>query len=88
MATIENSHADRNTASQTMKAFVMREIGKVGLMEKAVPEDPGANGAVVKTTCALVCTSDTHTVGGAIGERKDMTLGHEGVGVVYKLGGK
>jgi len=86
MATIESSHVERRTTSQTMKAFVMKEIGKVGFMEKAVPEDPGANGAIVKTTCALVCTSDTHTVGGAIGERKDMTLGHEGVGVVYKLG--
>ncbi len=40
----------------------------------------------MKTTCALVCTSDTHTVGGAIGERKDLTLGHEAVGIVYKLG--
>ena len=33
-----------------------------------------------------MCTSDTHTVAGAIGERKDMTLGHEAVGIVYKLG--
>jgi isopropanol dehydrogenase (NADP+) len=40
----------------------------------------------VKTTRALVCTSDTHTVKGAIGERKDLTLGHEAVGVVHKLG--
>lgn len=69
-----------------MKAFVMKGIGKVGFMEKPVPEDPGPTGAVVKTTRALVCTSDTHTVAGAIGERKDLTLGHEAVGVVYKLG--
>jgi threonine dehydrogenase-like Zn-dependent dehydrogenase len=69
-----------------MKAFVMNGIGKVGFMEKPVPDDPGPNGAVIKTTRALVCTSDVHTVKGAIGDRKDLTLGHEAVGIVYKLG--
>jgi threonine dehydrogenase-like Zn-dependent dehydrogenase len=69
-----------------MKAFVMKGIGKVGLMEKPAPQDPGPNDAIIKTTRALICTSDTHTVGGAIGDRKDLTLGHEAVGTVYKLG--
>lgn len=68
-----------------MKAFVMKRIGEVGVMEKPIPE-PGPNDAVIKTTAALVCTSDTHTVGGAIGERENITLGHEAVGVVAKLG--
>lgn len=71
--------------AQVMRAFVMHKIGSVGFMEKPVPE-PGANGAVIKTTRALICTSDSHTVGGAIGERKDLTLGHEAVGIVYKIG--
>jgi len=70
----------------TMTAFVMYGIGRVGFMEKPLIDDPGPNGAIVKTTKALICTSDTHTVGGAIGERKDLTLGHEAVGVIYKLG--
>lgn len=68
-----------------MKAFVMKGIGEVGFMEKPIPE-PGSSDAVIRTTRALVCTSDTHTVGGAIGERKDLTLGHEAVGVVHKVG--
>ena len=68
-----------------MRAFVMHEIGKVGIMEKPIPEC-GPNDAIVKTTSALICTSDVHTVGGAIGQRKDMTLGHEAVGVIFKLG--
>jgi len=34
----------------------------------------------------LVCTSDTHTVAGAIGDRENLTLGHEAVGIIYKLG--
>jgi threonine dehydrogenase-like Zn-dependent dehydrogenase len=68
-----------------MKAFVMKGIGEVGLMNKPIPE-PGPNDAVIRTTAALICTSDTHTVAGAIGDRKDLTLGHEAVGVVHRLG--
>jgi threonine dehydrogenase-like Zn-dependent dehydrogenase len=68
-----------------MMAFVMKRIGEVGLMVKPIPE-PGPNDAVIKTTAALICTSDAHTVGGAIGERQNITLGHEAVGVIYKLG--
>lgn len=68
-----------------MKAFVMKEIDKVGFMEKEIPE-PGPNEALVKTTAALVCTSDTHTASGALGERENLTLGHEAVGEVAKLG--
>lgn len=75
----------KKKTSKTMNAFVMRRIGEVGLMEKPIP-DPGPNDAVIKTTAALICTSDTHTVDGAIGERTNLTLGHEAVGVIYKLG--
>lgn len=69
----------------TMKAFVMQGIGKVAFTEKAIPT-PGPNDAIVKTTRALVCTSDVHTLKGALGERQNLTLGHEAVGVVAKLG--
>ncbi|MBO8170233.1 MAG: NAD(P)-dependent alcohol dehydrogenase [Thermoanaerobacteraceae bacterium] len=68
-----------------MKAFVMHGINKVGFMEKPIPE-PGPNEVLIKTTACLVCTSDVHTVSGAIGERKDLTLGHEAVGTIAKLG--
>jgi len=68
-----------------MRAFVMREIGSVGLLDKPVPE-AGPNDAVVRTTRALICTSDSHTVRGGVGQRHDMTLGHEGVGVVHQVG--
>lgn len=63
----------------------MKEIGSVGFMEKPVPE-AGPDDVVVKATAALVCTSDSHTVRGAIGQRKDLTLGHEAVGTVFKVG--
>lgn len=69
-----------------MKTFVMRRIGEVGFMDKPPPADPGPNDAIVRTTLAAVCTSDTHTAAGAIGERHDLTLGHEAVGVVDRVG--
>ena len=68
-----------------MKAFVMEEIGRVGFMDKPVPR-PGPNDAVIQTTRALICTSDSHTVGGGIGPRENLTLGHEAVGVVHEAG--
>jgi hypothetical protein len=64
-----------------MKAFVMKRIGEVGFMDRPVPR-PGPNDAVVRTTRALICTSDSHTVAGGIGPRENLTLGHEAVGVV------
>jgi isopropanol dehydrogenase (NADP+) len=72
--------------SEMMKTFVMKEIGEVGFMDKPIPEKPGPADAIVKTTRALVCTSDTHTVAGAIGQKKNITLGHEAVGIVSQLG--
>lgn len=68
-----------------MKAFVMRTIGQVGFMEKPIPQ-PGPNDAVIKTTRALICTSDSHTVSGGIGPRENLTLGHEAVGIVHEVG--
>ncbi len=68
-----------------MKAFVMKRIGEVGWAEKPIPE-PGPNDAIIKPTVATVCTSDIHTVEGAIGERTNLTLGHEVVGIVHKVG--
>lgn len=71
--------------AKLMQAFVMQGIGHTEFVDKPIPE-PGPNGAVVKTTRALVCTSDVHTIKGAIGDRSGLTLGHEAVGVVVKLG--
>jgi len=68
-----------------MKAFVMKQIGQVGFVDKPTPE-PGPNDAVVRTSKALICTSDSHTVHGGIGPRTDLTLGHEAVGVVHAVG--
>ncbi len=68
-----------------MKSFVMKRVGEVDFTVKPIPQ-AGPNDAVIKTTHALVCTSDVHTVGGAVGERENLTLGHEAVGIVHEVG--
>jgi len=73
-------------AARTMRAFVMHGIGKVGFTERPAPDEPGVGGAIIETTQALVCSFDINTVAGSIGDRSELILGHEAVGVVYKLG--
>src|SRR6056297_1202352 len=68
-----------------MKAFVMNGIGETGFTDKDEPE-AGPADAILRPTKGLVCTSDVHTVHGAIGEREALTLGHEIVGVVEEIG--
>ncbi len=71
--------------SEMMTCFVMHGIAEVGVTDKPVPR-AGPNDAIIRTTAALICTSDTHTVAGAIGDRHGLTLGHEAVGVIHELG--
>jgi isopropanol dehydrogenase (NADP+) len=68
-----------------MKTFVMTELNHVGIVEKPIPK-AGPNDAIVRTTRALICTSDSHTIHGAIGPRHNLTLGHEAVGLVHEVG--
>lgn len=59
----------------------MLGIGKTGWIEKERPKC-GPLDAIVKPLALSPCTSDIHTVWeGALGERHDMILGHEGGGV-------
>ena len=68
-----------------MKAFAFLGKNKVGLVDKPIPE-PGPTDAVIRTTGSLVCTSDVHTVHGVIPLPEGRVLGHESVGIVYRIG--
>lgn len=69
-----------------MKGYAMLGIGKTGWIEKPYPKC-GPLDAIVKPIAVSPCTSDVHTVWeGAIGDRKDMILGHEVVGEVVEVG--
>lgn len=69
----------------TMRAFVIKKVGETALVDKPIPE-PGPTEAIVRTTAALICTSDVHTVKGALPVPDNRTLGHESVGVIHALG--
>jgi threonine dehydrogenase-like Zn-dependent dehydrogenase len=68
-----------------MKGLAFLAIGKVGVLDKPIPE-PGPNDAVIRTTASLICTSDVHNVRGVIQFTEGRFLGHESVGVVHKIG--
>jgi alcohol dehydrogenase (NADP+) len=69
-----------------MKGFAMLKIGEVGWIEKDRPKC-GPRDAIVRPTALAPCTSDVHTVWeGAIGDRHNMILGHEAVGIVDEVG--
>ncbi len=69
-----------------MKGFAMLKIGTTGWITKEEPKC-GPLDAICKPVALAPCTSDVHTVwAGAIGDRKDMILGHEAVGEVVEVG--
>ncbi|MDR2488608.1 MAG: NAD(P)-dependent alcohol dehydrogenase [Desulfovibrio sp.] len=69
-----------------MKGFAMLGIGKTGWITKDKPAC-GPLDAVVRPIAIAPCTSDVHTVWeGAIGERSNLILGHEGVAEVVETG--
>ena len=69
-----------------MKGYAMLSLGKTGWIEKERPVC-GVLDAIVRPIAVSPCTSDVHTVWeGAIGDRKDMILGHEAVGEVVEVG--
>lgn len=69
-----------------MKAFAMIKMGETGWIEKPTPEC-GPMDAICKPLALAPCTSDIHTVWeGAIGERHNMILGHEGCGEIVEVG--
>jgi isopropanol dehydrogenase (NADP+) len=72
-------------SSGTMQAFVVQRVGEVELVEKPIPR-PGPDDAVIRTTAAMVCTSDVHSAKGGMDLPAGRTLGHESVGVVHEVG--
>ncbi len=68
-----------------MKGYGMFQIEQVGWLEKELTPC-GPMDAICKPLAVAICSSDIHTVEGAIGERKNMILGHEGVGEITEVG--
>ena len=70
---------------QLMKATIFVEPGRIALDDKPVP-DVGPNDALVRITTTTICGTDVHIVKGEYPVAKGLTIGHEPVGVIEKLG--
>jgi alcohol dehydrogenase len=68
-----------------MKAAVFVERGRIVLQEKAIP-DIGPLDALMRVTTTTICGTDVHILKGEYPVRPGLTIGHEPVGVIQKLG--
>ncbi len=71
--------------SSKMKAALFIEPGRIILDEKPVP-DIGPNDALIRITTTTICGTDIHILKGEYPVAKGLTIGHEPVGVIEKLG--
>ena len=69
----------------TMKAAVFVEPGRIVLESKPIP-DVGPLDALIRVTTTTICGTDIHILRGEYPVEKGLTIGHEPVGVIEKLG--
>jgi alcohol dehydrogenase len=69
-----------------MKAAVFVEPGRIVLDEKPIPEVGPLDALVRVTTTTTICGTDVHILKGEYPARGGLTVGHEPVGVIEKLG--
>lgn len=69
----------------TMKAAIFVEPGRIVLDQKPVP-DVGVTEALIRITTTTICGTDVHILKGEYPVAKGLTVGHEPVGVIEKLG--
>jgi threonine dehydrogenase-like Zn-dependent dehydrogenase len=68
-----------------MKSAQFVEPGRIVLDDKPIP-DVGSNDALIRITTTTICGTDIHILKGEYPVAKGLTVGHEPVGVVEKLG--
>lgn len=68
-----------------MKAAIFAEPNRIVLDTKPMP-DVGPLDALMRVTTTTICGTDVHILRGEYPVRKGLTIGHEPVGVIEKLG--
>ncbi len=68
-----------------MKAAVFVEAGRIVLQDKPIP-DVGPLDALMRITTTTICGTDVHILKGEYPVARGLTIGHEPVGVIEKLG--
>lgn len=71
--------------ARTMKATVFAGKGRIELREKPIPE-VGPLDALLKVTTTTICGTDVHILKGEYPVEQGLTIGHEPVGVIHRLG--
>ena len=71
--------------ARMMKAAVFVEPNRIVLDEKPVP-DVGPLDALIRVTTTTICGTDVHILKGEYPVARGLTIGHEPVGVIEKLG--
>lgn len=71
--------------SNTMKAAIFVEPGRIELDDKPLP-DIGPSDALIRITTTTICGTDVHILKGEYPVAKGLTIGHEPVGTIEKLG--
>lgn len=71
--------------AKKMKAAIFVEPGRIVLDEKPIP-DVGPMDALIRVTTTTICGTDVHILKGEYPVAKGLTVGHEPVGVIEKLG--
>jgi len=71
--------------SLKMKAAIFLEPGRIILGEKPVP-DVGPLDALIQVTTTTICGTDVHILKGEFPVARGLTVGHEPVGIIEKLG--
>ncbi|WP_431023923.1 NAD(P)-dependent alcohol dehydrogenase [Halomonas sp. H5] len=68
-----------------MKAAIFVEPGRIEIDDKPIPEI-GPNDALIRVTTTTICGTDVHILKGEYPVETGLTIGHEPVGVIEKLG--
>lgn len=68
-----------------MKAAAFIEKGRIEIVEKPIP-DIGDNDALIRITTTTICGTDVHILKGEYPVEQGLTIGHEPVGIIEKLG--
>ena len=68
-----------------MRVAIFVEPGRIALDEKPIPE-VGPLDALLRVTTTTICGTDVHIMKGEYPVERGLTIGHEPVGVIEKLG--
>src|SRR4051794_29193957 len=76
-------------ASKHNKMKALRWEGKpysMSIKDIEIPKITDSLDVIVRLTSAAICGTDLHTYHGRIATKKQLTMGHESMGIVHEIG--